>query len=592
MRICSFLSLILILSLSIAFGQDKIAVNATYAIDTNSIWNIKTVTAKRFQPFDSNRKIDIGYNKNTSVWCCFRLKNTDRLHHKAAWLSFDNYHIDSLVMYEGMEVSAILGDRTSFKSPYIAALALPVGLNPGQEKIFYVKVKKEISALDFSYQLLDSVTLARKSELKIAAVSFFIGIILLLILFNLILLIISKNRLFLFYILYSILSIFYIAVSTNYAKQILFPEFVYYSECRIYIACLWTIAVCAFLSHYLKLKKYEPIKYKIVVAANAINTLIMVYTIALLSSQQFEALKAPMLLGYFNFLLAIVLVYWSTILHLKINRSAAIYVLLAFFPQILWGVCSILKFFTLIPNDIHTDWLVYICLYEALLFGYVLTKNYMDTFQKNNKLIREIIIEKERSLQAITQVQIRERRSIANVIHDNFGSKLAYILQLIQLKNIKLAEENIKVLASDIREISHRILPKSLDDGALVSSLNSQVLSLNIGLPDSKIDLFTYDFPEKLNEIWIYDLYLIALEIINNALKHGNARSVILELYGYPDAYVFQFSDDGIGFDLNLVSKGFGLENIEKRVKYYKGEFEINSTTGAGTVIQISIPVA
>ncbi|WP_316814691.1 7TM diverse intracellular signaling domain-containing protein [Pedobacter nyackensis] len=590
MKIIYFLSFILVHVLSFAYGQDKLEVDAKYAIDTNSSWNITTVKSKKLQSFDQGEQLDIGYNKNSSVWCHFRIKNTDNSSPANAWLSFDNCHIDSLIKYEEMKPVVILGDRTANRSPFLTALALSLKLNPGEEKVFYIRVKKEISALTFSYQLTDADALARKSDLKIAVVSFFVGIVFLLILFNTLLLAISRKRLFLYYILYSILSIVYILISANYAKHVLFPEFLYYSEFRMYASCLWIVAICAFLSNYLNLRKYEPVKYKIVVGANTMNIFIMVLTLIFFALDKRGALKIPMLIGYFNFLIAIVLVYWSTILHLKINKPAAIYVIIAFFPQIVWGVCSILKFFSWIPTDLHTDWLMYICLYEALLFGYVLTKNYIDTFQKNNNLIKEIIFEKERSLQAITQVQIRERRSIANIIHDNFGSKLAYILQLIQLKNIRLAEENIKVLTSDIREISHRILPKSLDEGALISSLNSQIFSLNTGLPNAKIDLFVYDFPEKLDAVWIYDLYLIALEIINNALKHGAAQSIILELYGYPDAYVFQFSDDGKGFDLNEVVKGFGLENIEKRVKYYKGEFEINSRPGEGTVIQITIP--
>lgn len=590
MKIICFLSFLFVHTLSFVYGQDQLKIDAQYAIDANSSWDITSVKLKEFTPFDIDRRLEIGYNKNTSVWCYFKIKNEDQFRNVDTWLCFDNYHIDSLILYEQGKVMVILGDRTHYISPFLTALTLPVKLNPLQERVFYIKIKKEISALGFSWQLIPNDILARKSELKVAMISFFVGIVFLLILFNTFLLVISKKKLFLYYIIYSILSIGYILVSTNYAKQILFPRFLYFSEFRLFISCLWIIAICTFLSHYLNLSKFEPLKYRVLLVTNATTFIIMLVSIVLLVLGKYDTLKILMLIGYFNFLIVLILVNWSTVLHLKINKSAAIYVMFAFFPQIVWGIFTISKFFGLIPTDLHADWLVYFCLYEALLFGYVLTKSYMDTFQKNNNLIKEIIFEKERSLQAITQVQIRERRSIANIIHDNFGSKLAYILQLIQLKNINLAEENIKVLTSDIREISHMILPKSLDEGALISSLNSQVLSLNTGLPNAKIDLFTYDFPEKLNEVWIYDLYLIALEIINNALKHGSAKSVIIELYGYPDAYVFQFSDDGKGFDLNQVVKGFGLENIEKRVRYYKGEFEMNSTPGEGTVIQITIP--
>lgn len=591
MKIIYFLSFFLFNVVSFVSGQEKIEVNAKYAIDTSSSWSIATIGGKGFKAYEVGERIDIGYNDNTTVWCVVRIKNTNKFKDAEVWLSFNNNHIDSLIIYEEKKVVGVLGDRTTYNSPFLTALAFRINLKAGQEKEYCVSVKKEISALGFSFRLVDRNSLARKSDVKIAVISFFMGVVFLLILFNILLLFITGKRLFLFYILYSVLSMLYVLVSTNYAKHLLFPDFLFFSEFRIYVAFFWVIALSAFLSHYLNLKNLEPIKYNIILSVSVFNFCFILITIVLLILDKLDFIKEFMLLGYFSFLVALILVAWSAVLHLKINKPAAIYVILAFLPQNLWGLCFILNFFRIISSDIDVDWLMYSCLYEVLLFGYVLTKNYIDTFQKNNRLIKEITLEKEKSLQAITQVQIRERRSIANIIHDNFGSKLAYVLQLIQLKNIALAEENIKILTSDIREISHQILPKSLDEGALVSSLKSQVSSLNVGLGDAEIDLFSYDFPERLDEVWIYDLYLISLEIINNSLKHGDARSIIIELYGYPDAYVFQYSDDGKGFDLNHVAKGFGLENIEKRVRYYKGDFEINSTPGEGTVVQIIIPI-
>jgi signal transduction histidine kinase len=280
----------------------------------------------------------------------------------------------------------------------------------------------------------------------------------------------------------------------------------------------------------------------------------------------------------------------ASIVNYKINKKNSLYVLFAFLPHFVWGTLFVLKSFEILEIDFLENLVVYIGLYEVSLFGYVLTKNYLETFQKNNALILEIIAEKEKSIQLITQVQVRERRNIANVIHDNLGSKIAYVLQLLQLKNIALANTNIQEIANDIREISHRILPKSLDEGALLDSLKSQIHILNSGLQHVKIELFAYDFPEKINEIWVYDLYLISLEIINNAIKHGKSDHITIEFYGYTKNYRFQFTDDGIGFNEHKTPKGFGLENIEKRIHNYKGNFEINSIENEGTIIQISIP--
>jgi signal transduction histidine kinase len=226
----------------------------------------------------------------------------------------------------------------------------------------------------------------------------------------------------------------------------------------------------------------------------------------------------------------------------------------------------------------------------VLFFGYVLAKNYIETFQKNNTLTLEILAEKESSIKVISNIQIRERRSIANIIHDKIGSKISYILHLLELKNLSLINENLNELADDIRDISHGILPKSLDDGALLASLKSQVYILNTGLQHVKIELFAYDFPENINEIWVYDMYLISLEIINNSIKHGKPDYITIELYSYSDSYQFQFTDDGDGFNELETPKGFGLENIEKRIRNYEGIFEIISSENQGTIIQISIP--
>lgn len=589
MKIIYFLSFLFIFNLTFGKNTTGLLVDAKFAIDKNSTWNNNPLKHKSFYPFNKFQNLNIGYNKNTTVWCWFKIKNIDSIKTKKTWLCFDNNHIDSLIVFDGIN-KRILGDRTPFSSPFIDCQSFEINLNPNQTKTFFVKVKKGISFLEFTYKFEDENKLIEQSRLKIAVISFFLGFIFLLVLFNSILFYISKKKLYAYYILYSILTAIYIMISSNYAKHILFTDFLYFSEFRIYTASLWFISLSVFLTHFLGLKTAQPFKYKAINILNITNLFVIVLTIFLLALNQLNPLKLFLIIGYINFLIIIILIVWATISHLKIDRKSAIYVLIAFFPQIVWGAGIILKSFQIIPKNLHEDWLVIISLYEVFLFGYVLTKNYIDTFQKNKELIVEITAEKEKSIEAITQVQIRERRSIATIIHDDFGCKIAYIQQLLELEKIDIAQKNIQELANDIREVSHQILPKSLDEGALIASIQNQITTLNSGLNHSKIELFDYDFPKKIDEIWMHDMYLITLEIINNALKHGKANNICIELFGYPNDYLLQYTDDGVGFDTYMTPKGFGLENIEKRVLHYKGTFEINSILDQGTIVQISIP--
>lgn len=565
-------------------------VNSGYAVDTNSLWTKADLERQKLYRFNPHQKVDIGYNKDAAVWCRFTLQNTDPSQSARTWLCFNNNHIDSLTLFDGGTTQTI-GDRTAMKSPFIEALAFELNLQPGEERVVWVRAKKETSFLDFSYSLENQIDLETKSSQKIALTSFFIGMVFLLLMINGILFLLTKNRLYIYYIGYSLLTVFYVAITTNFAKHVLFPQFRFFSEGRLYLGGLWYIALSIFLSHFLRLKENQPAKYRIVVGLNSINLMLILVTIVLLVFYKHFDFRYFFMLAYFMLLASIVTIFWAALVYLKIERTKAVYVLLAFLPQLIWSACLILKTFKVIPESLGGNWLLFISLYEVFLFGYVLSKNYIEIFLKNSALMEQVILEKESSLKTINEVQLRERRNIANIIHDKVGSKIAHIIHLFDMKNARLAKETIGELAEDIRDISHKILPKALDDGALFASLQSQITSLNAGLSDWKIELFGYDFPEKIEEPWIYDMYLIALEIISNAIKHGQPSLITIEFYQYTSYYHFQFIDDGLGFDVQQTSKGFGLENIEKRINYYKGNFEISSVKNEGTIIQVSIPV-
>lgn len=589
MKVIYFLSFLFVTNFTFSQNEEDFLIDASFALDVNSSWKNNAHQQQTYKPFDKDQTLNIGYNKNTAVWCKFKITNLDTINNLKTWLTFDNNRIDSLVLFD-KEKQFVLGDRTPFESSFISTLAFEIDLNPNEIKTVFVKVKKEISYLYFTYNFEKEAYLNQQSKLKLALVSFVLGFIFLLLLYNAILFYITKKKLYGYYILNSFLTAIYILISTNYAKHILFREFLFFSELRIYVSSITFITLSIFLAHFLNLKKLQPKNYTIIKILNCINATIICITLIFLIKEQIDLLKLFSLLGYLNFTLTMGWIFWVAIKHLAIDKKSAIYVLISFTPQLVWGFALILKSFQLIAKDFSVDTLALIGLYEAVFFGYVLTKNFLGTFQENKELIIQISTDKEKSIKAITQAQIRERRTIANIIHDNFGSKIAYILQLLELNKKETAQQNITELANDIRYISHKILPKSLDEGALISSLDSQISTLNKGFTTPRIALYSYSFPENIAEPWVYELYLISLEIINNSIKHGKSDTISLEFFNYTNEYVFQYTDNGIGFDTQKTAKGFGLENIEKRVLYFKGIFEINSTKNMGTVIQISIP--
>jgi two-component system, sensor histidine kinase LadS len=210
-------------------GSD-ITIHGGYSVDWNSGWGLNDVRTKKFTPFKEN-KVSISYNKNAAIWCAFKLRNTKN-QLSESWLCFDNNHLDSIELFDNGN-HKVLGDRTKNVSPFLETQAFKIVLKPNEERLVYVRLKKGISFFEFSYHLDDDGKLAQQSRIKIALISFFLGIIFLLILFNAILLYYTRNKMYLYYILYSMLSGMYIMISSYYAKFFILTDFLYFSEFRI-----------------------------------------------------------------------------------------------------------------------------------------------------------------------------------------------------------------------------------------------------------------------------------------------------------------------------------------------------------------------
>ena len=84
------------------------------------------------------------------------------------------------------------------------------------------------------------------------------------------------------------------------------------------------------------------------------------------------------------------------------------------------------------------------------------------------------------------------------------------------------------------------------------------------------------------------DIYLIFKEAINNAVKYAHCYSIHASITKENNHVQMRISDDGNGFDTNIVSNGNGLTNMKKRAEINGGHFEIRSSAGGGTEIAVS----
>lgn len=561
---------------------------AKYIVDNYSQLDRNDLDWSKSIPFRINENVTLGYNANATVWIRFSIENQSKIPFQK-YLSFNNIYIDSLTLFNNNR-SILIGDRTNEMGPFLNVLAFPIYLKEGQKKAFLVRLKKNISFVEFKVNIENGEKLNEQSQNRILVVSFFIGIIFLLFIINSILLFQTKLKLYLFYLIYSFLTSGYILISTGMAKYFIFSEVLIFSELRIYFGTLWLISLGVFLAEFLRLSEFQPKLMRWIRRLVIINLVVITLSIFFLLKNNGDALKYFTLSAYTIFLCLILLLFIASIKHVKIQRLSGLYALAAFFPLIAWGAIFIFNVFGWIKYEPSVDLLSISGLFEVFLFGFVLTRNYIEAFRNEARLQKEILAQRAESFEMVQKAQMKERKQIAHVIHDRFvGSLSALELQLNKVESQE-AITYLRSINTDLRALSHNIMPKSLEEGDLISAIKTHSNTLNKIHNFSLVEVYAYESPSFYPEEIALPIYLVVLELVQNAQKHGGATKIIIEFYSYSEVFVFQVIDNGKGFDFNEGKNGFGIRSIISRIETLNGEIEFESKISEGTHIQISIP--
>lgn len=217
-------------------------------------------------------------------------------------------------------------------------------------------------------------------------------------------------------------------------------------------------------------------------------------------------------------------------------------------------------------------------------------------------LANEELVRKNREIQlAFYNGQSLERKRVASELHDGLGSTLTGLkwqLEALDLDNFSIQERRIyeRVLFkmgeaySEVRLISHNLLPAELETHGLSTALRKLVNDLN----RNNRMLFRYlsNYIEgcfdKKGEM---ELYSICLELVNNILKHSQATEASISLDQRAEEMILTISDNGIGLPEKFVyeSNGMGLRNIENRTRSLAGRLEVKPAHPNGTLIYVTI---
>ena len=84
-------------------------------------------------------------------------------------------------------------------------------------------------------------------------------------------------------------------------------------------------------------------------------------------------------------------------------------------------------------------------------------------------------------------------------------------------------------------------------------------------------------------------LYRIAQEAVNNAIRHGKARKIVICLGAADQAVNLRVSDDGTGISQSTYKNGMGLDIMRYRARLTGGELCVRPREDGGTMVSYSL---
>jgi two-component system sensor histidine kinase UhpB len=146
------------------------------------------------------------------------------------------------------------------------------------------------------------------------------------------------------------------------------------------------------------------------------------------------------------------------------------------------------------------------------------------------------------------------------------------------------------------RALLKKLRPGPLGDVKLAELLEEAISDFQRHHPETEIGLSLRGLAHSYGEAIHVTLYRCIQEGITNAIRHGDARSIEIEIEERPQqkrgkpTLSLAIKDDGIGF-APATPKGFGLTTMTERMRSLGGSCVIESVPGKGATLRIQIPI-
>ncbi|MEJ2737300.1 MAG: sensor histidine kinase [Anaerolineae bacterium] len=198
---------------------------------------------------------------------------------------------------------------------------------------------------------------------------------------------------------------------------------------------------------------------------------------------------------------------------------------------------------------------------------------------------------------------LQERNRLARELHDSVTQSLYSLTLLAEAGQRMIRAEDLQQIAGnqtrlgqiaqqalqEMRLLVYELRPLALKSEGLVGALEQRLETVErrAGIQARVLVEGEVDLAPGLEE----ELYGIAQEALNNALKHARASKIVLSVRMVDKSVILEVADDGQGFDQAevQVKGGLGLISMQERAEKIGGQLDIDSALGEGTRVSVKV---
>jgi signal transduction histidine kinase len=203
------------------------------------------------------------------------------------------------------------------------------------------------------------------------------------------------------------------------------------------------------------------------------------------------------------------------------------------------------------------------------------------------------------SREQIVRAREDERRRLRADLHDGVGPTLAAAALQVETARHTYASDperagalldtvaaRLSTAVDDVRQVVRGLRPAGLDDLGLPDALSA--LARQFDGPGRSVVARVGPLPERSAAVDAA-VYLVAAEAVTNAVRHGDAREVRIEIAPRDGGLVLCVEDDGCGVDATR-PPGTGLWSMRERVEQLAGRFVVEAAPRRGTRVLAWLP--